>query len=105
MPDQIQELLALARNHREVGDGKKLVEVFKKLQEIQPDERNWKVAAACALGELGFVEDVNSQINATELTSQEASMVAVALQKSGANDAAAELLQTVLEKILLMRKL
>ena len=72
---EIQELLGAAKIHRESGDGEKLLHVFRQLQIIQPDERNWKVAAACALGELGQVEDTLHQIKAVALTAHETTMV------------------------------
>jgi predicted TPR repeat methyltransferase len=97
MPTEIQDLLASAKTHRESGDGEKLVEVFEKLQALQPDERNWKVAAACALGELGRVEDLNDQIKTLTLNAQEATMVASALHTGGAMDAATDLLVPVLD--------
>ena len=97
MMSEIQELLGAAKIHRESGDGEKLLHVFRQLQIIQPDERNWKVAAACALGELGQVEDALHQIKAVTLTAQETTMVAGALVSGGAHEAAANLLRPILD--------
>jgi predicted TPR repeat methyltransferase len=98
MMNEIHDLLASAAAHREAGDGEKLIQVFRQLQLIQPEERNWQVAAACALGELGRVEETRVQLKAVTLTARETTMVAGALITGGAYDPAANLLRPILER-------
>lgn len=97
MMSEIQNLLASAAKYREAGNGEKLLEVFRQLQTIDPDERNWKVATACALGELGRVEDTRRQIEMVSPTEREATMIAGALHSGGNDEAAADLLRPIID--------
>ena len=96
MSNEIQELLSIAKSCRESGDTERLLSVFQQLQTIEPEERNWKIATACALGELGRTEDTNDQISSLALTSHEATLIAGSLQTGGATEDAERLLRVIL---------
>lgn len=92
----IEDSIAAAKIFREAGLGEKVVDTYRRLRSVQPEERVWKIALVCAMAENSQISEMNAQLNEISLTNVEKKLVASALISGGEVAAAASLYQEVI---------